>query len=105
MPQSRFGENVGQSELAARVGSLKGMLAEANSDFLAGSDVPSADFDEEVVNYAGIQYLRILAQAAVLQLEMAMSEPPGSLYKWSDGSPVDPAELQAQNDSRDLEGD
>lgn len=71
MPQSGFGENVGQSELAARVGSLKGMLAGANSRFLTGV----ADFDTDAITLAGIEFVRIQAMAAVLQVEMAMSEP------------------------------
>lgn len=84
MPQSGFGENVGQSELAARVGSLKGMLAGANSTYLSGS-MAEMYSEKELLNLAGIQFLQIIANATVIQLDMAISEPPAqSIYNGQD---------------------
>lgn len=65
-------ENVGQNELAARIGSLKGMLAEANTSFLSGM----LNGDAAAFAMADSQFLRVIALTNMLQVELAASEAP-----------------------------
>lgn len=65
-------ENIGQNELAAQIGSLKGMLAEANSDYLAAL----VDENDTLMNLAGIQFVRMQAMATILAVDILASEPP-----------------------------